>query len=277
MLNSALISLRVNFYPRPPRGGRLLNSALISLRVNFYPRPPRGGRLLLLFADSAVRWYFYPRPPRGGRPGALGKILLTVGISIHALREEGDRSLRPIQRPTALFLSTPSARRATPCTALPEDTWDISIHALREEGDHYVVYIVSRAKNFYPRPPRGGRLLVGILLPLAGKFLSTPSARRATWLACLRICPHKISIHALREEGDVSPDGDMDAGWKFLSTPSARRATNCARRPYHRARYFYPRPPRGGRPNGPKIWASTKPFLSTPSARRATAETRPNH
>ena len=34
-----------------------------------------------------------------------------------------------------------------------------------------------------------------------------------------------ISIHALREEGDLISDSDRDLGDKFLSTPSARRAT----------------------------------------------------
>ena len=35
---------------------------------------------------------------------------------------------------------------------------------------------------------------------------------------------------------------------RFLSTPSARRATPPRRTCGRRARYFYPRPPRGGRP-----------------------------
>ena len=55
---------------------------------------------------------FYPRPPRGGR---------------HEARQMGLASY--------LFLSTPSARRAT--ERLDEGVGDvvISIHALREEGD----------------------------------------------------------------------------------------------------------------------------------------------
>ena len=36
----------------------------------------------------------------------------------------------------------------------------------------------------------------------AEKFLSTPSARRATWLSSLSARRWRISIHALREEGD---------------------------------------------------------------------------
>ena len=56
-------------------------------------------------------------------------------ISIHALREEGDPITKPCSSKLFVFLSTPSARRATGlgslcCCGLP-----ISIHALREEGD----------------------------------------------------------------------------------------------------------------------------------------------
>ena len=36
---------------------------------------------------------------------------------------------------TLVFLSTPSARRATPCVPSAKRSKEISIHALREEGD----------------------------------------------------------------------------------------------------------------------------------------------
>ena len=78
-------------------------------------------------------------------------------------------------------------------------------------------------------------------------FLSTPSARRATCSICLHEPVRKISIHALREEGDM---------WTLtLWTPQ---------------RYFYPRPPRGGRHKWQYTINSLLVFLSTPSARRAT-------
>ena len=56
-------------------------------------------------------------------------------ISIHALREEGD--LYGTMRKTlqAVFLSTPSARRATYGMEHVYTIQCISIHALREEGD----------------------------------------------------------------------------------------------------------------------------------------------
>ena len=38
----------------------------------------------------------------------------------------------------------------------------------------------GRPCDFYPRPPRGGRLSVKVKRALHQRFLSTPSARRAT-------------------------------------------------------------------------------------------------
>ena len=63
------------------------------------------------------------------------------------------------------------------------------------------------------------------MLLLAYRFLSTPSARRATLGGCDGVYYHAISIHALREEGDLE----------------AARNGPCLEN-------FYPRPPRGGRP-----------------------------
>ena len=102
------------------------------------------------------------------------------------------------------------------------------------------------------------------------KFLSTPSARRATEVFVLGEVTVSISIHALREEGDPATLNALVHELKFLSTPSARRATDSsfssiagitiflstpsARRATGREHpcpqgswYFYPRPPRGGR------------------------------
>ena len=55
------------------------------------------------------------------------------------------------------FLSTPSARRATPEESSKSEKGGISIHALREEGDTRAVMSVVFLFYFYPRPPRGGR------------------------------------------------------------------------------------------------------------------------
>ena len=147
--------------------------------------------------------------------------------------------------------------------------------------------------DFYPRPPRGGRRAAEIFGPGNLKFLSTPSARRAT-LPRLPEKPYmEISIYALREEGDSFTASHSGRPAKFLSTPSARRATPQSARVVADRHYFYPRPPRGGRPGSrggqpespcisihalreegdPAICApyfAFSAFLSTPSARRAT-------
>ena len=60
------------------------------------------------------------------------KVLL---ISIHALREEGDQSQLSGPFHVNVFLSTPSARRATGSHVPAHRGHRISIHALREEGD----------------------------------------------------------------------------------------------------------------------------------------------
>ena len=56
-------------------------------------------------------------------------------ISIHALREEGDKSPSDYRLVRLAFLSTPSARRATLDNVDAHCDECISIHALREEGD----------------------------------------------------------------------------------------------------------------------------------------------
>ena len=79
-----------NFYPRPPRGGRLLRvlacTALFSISIHALREE---GDILDNYG-FAVATDFYPRPPRGGRQRDVLGTFATPGISIHALREEGD-------------------------------------------------------------------------------------------------------------------------------------------------------------------------------------------
>ena len=109
-----LTSLRriSHFNPRPPWGGRHLQAQTALDCVYFNPRPPWGGRPIN--HDSLVHGCnFNPRPPWGGRRQrpAVGTFALSfqstpsvgratkigreigkyIGISIHALRGEGDR------------------------------------------------------------------------------------------------------------------------------------------------------------------------------------------
>ena len=84
---------------------------------------------------------------------------------------------------------------------------------------------LKKIAYFYPRPPRGGRLDSDFRSLWDKLFLSTPSARRATSRGRTTMGKLLISIHALREEGDVTTLNYPRIIRKFLSTPSARRAT----------------------------------------------------
>ena len=172
-------------------------------------------------------------------------------ISIHALREEGDMQ-RPWQScAEEVFLSTPSARRATRDPRCRSGGQGISIHALREEGDFSPKQKQRFCKYFYPRPPRGGRRVARPTIPQSEVFLSTPSARRATtFFNGFGVPGYLISIHALREEGDTVLVRRRNREGRFLSTPSARRATTPFPAPLSCGQNFYPRPPRGGRHDG---------------------------
>ena len=124
-----------------------------------------------------------------------------------------------------VFLSTPSARRAT-LSRLGFCRWQsISIHALREEGDCASFSTTSRRCDFYPRPPRGGRLGKQIVRHISVRFLSTPSARRATAivLSCASFLPY------------------------FYPRPPRGGRLPTLTRTTPPLSHFYPRPPRGGR------------------------------
>ncbi len=193
-----------------------------------------------------------------------------------------------------IFLPTPSARRATVVFSFTQTADNISTHALREEGDAEAVGITvsaifisthalreegdcvrkwrtrskkiflptpsarrataspsprrSRRSDFYPRPPRGGR------------------QRQAAGKGPLP----QISTHALREEGDPGVP-EMGCRRKRISTHALREEGD----PrlillYTTSKYFYPRPPRGGRPDLYLDDEGELQFLPTPSARRAT-------
>ena len=168
---------------------------------HFYPRPPRGGRLTYARMGSAL--ILFLSTPSARRATRIRQTRCKViVISIHALREEGD--------------SLDAWHYA--------DDYNISIHALREEGD------METLLSFMP-------YLI---------FLSTPSARRAT-----------------------SAEAAAERAFQFLSTPSARRATQCSHSRRHGTKFLST--PSARRATGIHGVSSTSPiFLSTPSARRAT-------
>ena len=168
------------FYPRPPRGGRPAAESLAALTDVFLSTPSARRATTRIPPGSGAATNFYPRPLRGGRPYPVRTCFAGIMISIHALREEGDRVrfLRSSQRHN--FYPRPP------------------------RGGRPVRFLLLHVQqDFYPRPPRGGRPATALHRGKAAVFLSTPSARRATcWRFRNGLCD-EISIHALREEGDV--------------------------------------------------------------------------
>ena len=215
---------------------------------HFYPRPPRGGRHWIKEGRQNID-NFYPRPPQGGRRD-VHRLVKSLLDNFYPRPPRGGRQRNACGNP---------CRRT------------ISIHALREEGDgrdlcleHSIIRFLStpsarRATScgayhqsahhyFYPRPPRGGRRPKG--------------ARRQSYA--------RISIHALREEGDQAvrlhrqgsgyfyprpPRGGRQK-WepekydiKAISIHALREEGDLLPCPVPRGFcHFYPRPPRGGRP-----------------------------
>ena len=108
-------------------------------------------------------------------------------------------------------------------------------------------------------------------------FLSTPSARRATRGGMQMFERLRISIHALREEGDQHPAGRQRKKGVISIHALREEGDPTAWWPLLTGTYFYPRPPRGGRPDATSCKVSCEEFLSTPSARRATPADEKHH
>ena len=87
-----------------------------------------------------------------------------------------------------------------------------------------LLYSSNSLVRFLSTPSARRATAKGTKAQLVGLFLSTPSARRATYYSLFSYNDKNISIHALREEGDKK------------TRQRSRAKSN-----------FYPRPPRGGR------------------------------
>ena len=265
---------RSNFYPRPPGGGRLISGSQPPPRRYFYPRPPGGGRLLPAGANGAPRMRFLSTPSGWRATRFIDRFCRACGISIHALRVEGDindhrgtttfsfnfyprppgggrpasRSINRIRM--RYFYPRPpgGGRRVARSKYLPPPEFLSTPSGWRATTDTQL-YGQGR-QHFYPRPPGGGRQAVRRRKTVEAVFLSTPSGWRATGK------PYFFS---------------GEAGL-FLSTPSGWRATivtvcrlvramisiHALRVEGDQQRFnsreagannFYPRPPGGGRPS----------------------------
>ena len=124
-------------------------------------------------------------------------------ISIHALREEGDVRQGPTRQDTYYFYPRPPRGGRHSTIVLLVKNLHISIHALREEGDFDGFGVAATFIKFLSTPSaRRATLEIVSLQQRSQTFLSTPSARRATFHSIRCFFVNVISIHALREEGD---------------------------------------------------------------------------
>ena len=152
--------------------------------------------------------------------------MLSIAISIHALRGEGDGDHRASPISILLFQSTPSVGRATIMSIITfsvckfqstpsvgratfkraernANRFGISIHALRGEGDYPQKLSACPREYFNPRPPWGGRPFDRLAHNLE-YFISIHALRGEGDFSLLRFySKFVISIHALRGEGDA--------------------------------------------------------------------------
>ena len=123
---------------------------------------------------------FYPRPPGGGRQTGNVTGIHTHWISIHALRVEGDEDYAGNFGQAMISIHALRVEGDHDPGRFPRHDRGISIHALRVEGDRPVCFRQAACRNFYPRPPGGGRLTDFPPEARNSTFLSTPSGWRAT-------------------------------------------------------------------------------------------------
>ena len=157
----------------------------------------------MLGSACRLKMHFYPRPPGGGRRGDGFVLEQGYNISIHALRVEGDGES---------FICSP--RKSTYFYPRPPGG-----------GRHATVNVRSHPRYFYPRPPGGGRHpTLNTDTRLKDFYPRPPGGGRQQYMRQM-VEVYKISIHALRVEGDFSAVWVLQSPLLFLSTPSGWRAT----------------------------------------------------
>ena len=147
--------------------------------------------------------------------------------------------------------------------------------------------------DFYPRPPGGGRPICSTFATFFSNFYPRPPGGGRPRQRKGEDAMTKISIHALRVEGDSFTAIPNEQSRNFYPRPpgGGRLWFMGIRRYIHgisihalrvegdgfapcmprkRRPYFYPRPPGGGRPRPTLILQTPSRFLSTPSGWRAT-------
>ena len=168
--------------------------------------------------------HFYPRPPRGGRLDGH-QLVLVQNVFLPTPSARRATLLGPAVPSMMAFLPTPSARRATPrSVGAADQDQPISTHALREEGDREPAVQGTLGKNFYPRPPRGGRRPARPRWTAGPDFYPRPP-RGGRLLVLDGVLPCGHFYPRPPRGGRQLKEIHFAWDYIFLPTPSARRAT----------------------------------------------------
>ena len=153
-------------------------------RADFYPRSPRGERLVFMFVLLSQILISIHAPREGSDRDVLVLNVKAQSISIHAPREGSDMSLCWTCPTTLIFLSTLPARGATGHGAdLRRAAGHFYPRSPRGERPIPGSTGWTAAPDFYPRSPRGERRWTKASCPRPCPFLSTLPARGATWIS----------------------------------------------------------------------------------------------
>ena len=255
----------------PSRVATEKRSTRTTRKSSFYPRHPRGWRLLSVWADAqrvvvsihatlaggdstisrlaARHFSFLSTPPSRVATGHSLHHIQPAFVSIHATLAGGDVGVCLLFPPVLAFLSTPPSRVATrvahnllfllsaflstppsrvatqAVTASSSVLHNVSIHATLAGGDLQGIAEGHQKKCFYPRHPRGWRL-------------NTITSEKNSV---------HVSIHATLAGGDGGVICKHSNGSTFLSTPPSRVATSTDSCSLSNLSCFYPRHPRGWR------------------------------
>ena len=245
---------------------------LFGLAVLFQSTPSVGRATRLWSMQSFIRCDFNPRPPWGGRPPNF--TLFFPAFSFQSTPSVG-RATSPQRTPSSTrsaFQSTPSVGRATSHLLPSARMWCISIHALRGEGDQYPTIPRLRTGRFQSTPSVGRATKSSASTLIGSAFQSTPSVGRATESVRVLLHPPRISIHALRGEGDKSQSQARQKPKNFNPRPPwGGRQASATRRENREAISIHALRGEGDRysSNG---YNGTYKFQSTPSVGRATRQ-----
>ena len=158
----------------------MITAPIFKRCFEFQSTPSVGRATTSSSGKSPARAAFQSTPSVGRATIRAGIMQSTNGISIHALRGEGDENIEAAGCPVDIISIHALRGEGDYKRNGRSDNKDISIHALRGEGDKYIVTDGPLDFDFNPRPPWGGRLKHIATMKPVKEFQSTPSVGRAT-------------------------------------------------------------------------------------------------